>query len=223
MLSVALVGPADVDLDLAVTSYDANGNSILSLGGYSSGSVETVSSVLPEAGLYEVESMPAYTDQDGAFFIRASLDDPRFFGGQWATDATASSQYGDPEWAAPGDGSQRYRGCRRCRHRLGPAEADAGEQTLELVYDYPVVPAGVAIVESYNPGAVVKVEVWDIDSGEWVTLYEGDAAPTEEAYRVFRPTLASADFKTDSIRLTLDTAAVPGWNEIDAVQLFGRP
>ncbi len=224
MLSVALVGPADVDLDLAVSSYDANGNSILSLGGYSSGSVETVSYVLPEAGLYQVDVNASYTDQDGAFFIRANLDDPRLFGGQWATDATASSQLGDPENSplqATGPSDTPY--AADATTAWAAAEADAGEETLELVYDHPVIPAGVAIVESFNPGAVVKVEAWDIDGGDWVVLYEGAAAPSDEAYRVIRPELAPADFKTDSIRLTLDTAAVPGRNEIDAVQLFGRP
>jgi hypothetical protein len=56
-----------------------------------------------------------------------------------------------------------------------------------------------------------------------VILYEGEAAPTEETSRVFFPELTSVDFTTSQLRLTLDTAAVPGSNQIDAVQLFGRP
>ena len=224
MLSVALVGPDDVDLDLAVAAYDAEGNSTLSLGGYSSGSVEIVSYVLPAAGLYEVAINASYADAPGSFFVRAQIDDPRLFGGQWAVDATASSQFGDPQSGplqATGPSDTAYAG--DAVTAWASLDPDAGDETLELTYAYPVFPTGVAIVESYNPGAVVMVEALNIDSGEWVVLYEGEAAPTEEPYRVFRPELTPADFKTDSLRLTLDSAAVAGWNEIDAVQLFGRP
>ena len=125
----------------------------------------------------------------------------------------------------------------RCRPRASPntpaagdydtawasAETDAGEETLELTYEYSVVPAAVHIYESYNPGAVVAVEAYDADADEWVALWEGEAAATEEPIRVFSPEMTAPEFATNVIRLVLDTAAVEGWNEIDAVQLVGRP
>jgi hypothetical protein len=85
-----------------------------------------------------------------------------------------------------------------------------------------VRPSGVNIYESYNPGAVTMVEAFDDEAGEWVVLWEG-SEPTEEALRVFSPELETPAFAATRIRLTLDSDAVGGWNEIDAVELVGRP
>ncbi len=40
---------------------------------------------------------------------------------------------------------------------------------------------------------------------------------------VFSPDVTPTDFAVDTIRIVLDTDAVDGWNEIDAVELLGRP
>ncbi len=42
-----------------------------------------------------------------------------------------------------------------------------------------------------------------------------------EELAVFSPELTAVDFVTDQVRLTIDEAAVEGWNEIDAVKLIG--
>jgi hypothetical protein len=41
------------------------------------------------------------------------------------------------------------------------------------------------------------------------------------APRWFEPLLDRVDFETREIRLIVDTDRVPGWNEIDAVELIG--
>lgn len=224
LLTVFLVGPQDADLDMSVNGYNANGDHILSLSGYSSGSAEAVSYLLPEPGLYEVVVSAAYSEQGGYFFIQAQVVDPRFFGSQWATDAVASSVYGEEDYSAlQATGPNNTQAAGDYPTAWASKGADDGVETLELTYDVPVHPAGLAIYESYNPGTITTIEALDSESGDWVVIYEGEAAVTEEAYRIFIPEIAPVDFATNQIRLTLDTAAVPGWNEIDAVQLFGRP
>jgi hypothetical protein len=224
LLTVSLVGPEDVDLDLSVTGYNAQGDSILSLSGYSSGSVEVASYVVSEAGLYQVSVSAAYSDEGGYFFIEAQVSDPRLFGAQWAVDATASSEFGDSDYAAiQAIGINDSADAVDSPTAWAAAEDDAGTETLELTFDVPVNPYALAIVESFNPGAITLVEAYDADADAWTILYEGGAAPIEETSRVFFPELTSVDFTTSQIRLTLDTAAVPGSNQIDAVQLFGRP
>ncbi|MCB0183639.1 MAG: hypothetical protein KDE31_05215, partial [Caldilineaceae bacterium] len=217
-------GPEDADLDLTVNGYNEQGDSILNLSGYSSGSAEAVSYLLPEAGLYEVAVNASYSENGGYFFIQAQLVDPRFFGSQWAVDATASSQFGDENYSAlqatgpsdtPTAGDQIT--------AWASKDANGGVETLDLVFEVPVTPSGLAIVESYNPGAITTIEAYDIDTDTWVAIYEGTAGPVDEAYRVFIPEITPVDFVTTQIRLTLDTSTVEGWNEIDAVQLFGRP
>ena len=224
LLSVILVGPEAGDLDLTVNGYNSDGDSILSLSGYSSGSAEAVSYLLPEAGLYEVAVSASYSEEGGYFFIQAQVVDPRFFGSQWATDAIASSQFGEEGFsAAQATGPSNTLVASDADTAWAAKETDGGIETLELTYDVPVKPAGVAIFESYNPGAITTIEAYDSENDTWVAIYEGDAGPVEETYRVFAPEITPVEFVTTKIRLTLDTSTVEGWNEIDAVQLFGRP
>jgi hypothetical protein len=224
LLSVILVGPQNADLDLTVNGYNSSGDNILSLSGYSSGSAEAVSYLLPEAGLYEVGVSSNYSQMGGYFFIQAQVIDPNFFGSQWAVDAVASSEYGEENNSAlQATGPSDTAVAGDLPTAWAASEPDAGVETLELTYAVPVRPAGIAIVESYNPGAITMIEAYDIENDEWVAIYEGEAGPAEETYRIFIPELTPVEFVTDQIRLTLDTAAVSGWNEIDAVQLFGRP
>ncbi len=224
LLILVIVGPEDTDLDLTVNGYNGNGDNILSLSGYNSGSVEAVSYLIPEAGLYEVAVSASYSDEGGYFFIQAQVVDPRFFGSQWAIDAVASSQYGEEDYASlQATGPTDTPNAGDFPTAWASAEADAGVETLELSYEVPVKPSGLAIFESFNPGAITIIEAYDIDNGEWVVIYEGEAGPVDEPSRVFIPDLIAADFVTDQIRLTLDTSTVEGFNEIDAIQLFGRP
>jgi hypothetical protein len=223
LLTVALVGPASEDFDLSVNGFNARGDNILSLSGYSSGSAEIVSYVVAEPGNYAV-SVSSYGEDGGYYFLQAQVVDPRTFGGQWAIDAVASSQAGDDDFSAlQATGPSDSDGAPDSPTAWIAAEDDGGEETLELTFTVPVIPHAVVVTESANPGAITRIEALDPESGEWVVIYEGAAAPTEEGYRVFVPTLTPVDFATDQLRLTLDTAAVPGANQIDAVQLYGRP
>jgi hypothetical protein len=224
LLSVILVGPEAIDLDLTVNGYNSSGDHILSLSGYSNGSAEAVSYLLPEAGLYEVAVSANYSEQGGYFFIQAQVINPLFFGSQWATDATASSQYGEDTYSGlQATGPTDTPNAGDFGTAWASQDPDGGVETLELTYEVPVRPTGVAVYESYNPGAITTIEAFNDESGEWVVMYEGEAAPAEEDYRIFTPELTPVDFATTQIRLTLDTSLVEGWNEIDAVQLFGRP
>ena len=225
-LTVALIGPADetIDLDLNISGYSADGYAISGASGSSIGASEIVSLPLLEAGLYEIAVNAQYADADSDFILLARRQNPNTLAGQWAIDATATSQYGDDGYAAlqtTGAPNTPYAG--DFDTAWASEEAEAGEQTLELTYEHAVVPNVVNIYENYNPGAVISIEAFDAANNEWVILWEGDAQAVEERMRVFSPTLETVDFATDSIRIVLDTDAVDGWNEIDAVELAGRP
>jgi hypothetical protein len=96
---------------------------------------------------------------------------------------------------------------------------DMGEVWLELTYAVAVVPEGVRIRETLNPGAVAKV-LARVGDGPWESLWEGNAAEGESP-RWFEPPLARASGPVRTIRVVLDTNRVGGWNEIDAVELLG--
>jgi hypothetical protein len=99
-------------------------------------------------------------------------------------------------------------------------EPDMGEIWIELDYAEAVVPESVRVHETFNPGAIGRVLAQHPD-GTWITVWEGTAG-VGDAPRWFEPSLQSVRFTTRRLRLISDTSRVPGWNEIDAVELVGE-
>ena len=97
-------------------------------------------------------------------------------------------------------------------------DQDAGPEWLQLDFENAVDVAEVRIRESYNPGAISKVT--GIVNGQEVTLWEGTAqggaAPRDFVVPV------NGNLQANSVVVHLDTARMPGWNEIDAVELVGK-
>ncbi len=100
-----------------------------------------------------------------------------------------------------------------------PREQDGGEEWLKLDYENAVDLAEVRVRETHNPGAISKVTAF-LANGTEVTLWEGteppSQAPVEMSFQV------PNSVTTRSVKVYLDTKRVPGWNEIDAVELIGR-
>ena len=141
---------------------------------------------------------------------------------QWASSASASSEYGADSWSAnQATGEPDTSDYGDVATAWAPSGADVGIQWLEVGYDVPVRPTEVVIWELSGAGFVTLLEALDERSEEWVTLWEGsDGSP--DFLVGFSPPLAGTDVVTDTLRVTIDTA-VPGWNEFDAVGLFGVP
>lgn len=134
---------------------------------------------------------------------------------QWAHDATASSEYSSPDWSA--------------KQACGPPDtleggdaktawatkvADGGVETLTLRYRIPVLATKVRIHENLTPGGVIAIEI----GGKRV--WEGASAGGAP------PVWCEIDLKgvaASEITLAVDTARGAGWEEIDAVELIGRP
>lgn len=116
---------------------------------------------------------------------------------------------GEPDTLQAGDISTAW----------APLEQDGGEEWLKLDYERAVDIAEVRVRETHNPGAVSKVTAI-LPSGSEITLWEGTepavTAPVEMSFQV--PSSVTAQ----SVKVYLDTKRVPGWNEIDAVELIGR-
>ena len=139
----------------------------------------------------------------------------------WAEGARASSEYEAERWSAgqaAGRPDTPPGGDRPTA--WASKEADAGEEWLELRFGLELRPSKIRVHETYNPGALVKAEALAAD-GTWTTLWKGKAAAREgDPWRTLE--IAPGAPATRTIRLTLDSGAVPGWNEIDAVELIGE-
>ena len=139
---------------------------------------------------------------------------------QWATGATASTEYGQSSWAAlQATGEPNTPRAGDCSTAWASQAPDGDTEWLAVTFDIPVMPAMIRVHETYNAGSITKVEAKDA-TGAWRTLWEG-AARACETPRWFEVAVPKGIWTTREIRLTLDSDAVPGWNEIDAVELVG--
>jgi hypothetical protein len=99
-----------------------------------------------------------------------------------------------------------------------PRQPDGGAEWLKLDYKLEVMIAEVRVRETYNPGAVVKIAAL-LAGGEEALIWEGTEEPAQAP--VDRSFLNPQPIKARTVKIYLDTARVPGWNEIDAVELVG--
>lgn len=150
--------------------------------------------------------------------VAAPAPDPAPAPIHWATTVRdVSSQYGTPNWAAT-----RALGAPDVWPSHGdhvgawaPLAPDAGPEHLEVGFDAARRLSGLTIYETFNPGAVTRVELITED-GRRLEVHRAAPAPLGGAHRREIAFPCTAD-RIAAVRITLDTAAVPGWNELDAI------
>jgi sugar lactone lactonase YvrE len=143
---------------------------------------------------------------------------------QWASDATASSEYSDPSWAAvQAVGEPDTPEC----GDYGTAWASSGSDTvdwLEVTFDVPVYVTEINIVQTFNPDQVVQVDAIDAD-GELESIYTQEPVAVEDGCPYTLSLEGEAtDYAVYGLRITVDQSVLGlGWNEIDAVEIVGVP
>lgn len=143
---------------------------------------------------------------------------------QWAISATASSEYGSTSWTAmQATGAPNVDEC----GDNGLAWASFSNNTLEwieLTYATPVVPTEINIYQSYNPSQVVEVNVISPD-GVTYTVWTGN--PERVGFCPDQMTITidlDEEIVAQKVVITIDQSVLNmSWNEIDAVELIGRP
>jgi hypothetical protein len=145
--------------------------------------------------------------------------------GQWASEAAASSSYNDaqgdagwsPKQATGAPDVDKYSDD---QHAWAPKTQDGGIEWLDLKYLKPVHASEVRVRESLGSGAVIKVELFD-EAGAAHTVWQGVDPTKELNYLILK--FKSTEYRVNRVKVTLATNVIPGWNEIDAVQLVGKP
>lgn len=90
---------------------------------------------------------------------------------------------------------------------------------IKVGFAMPMNAAQVAVVEIFNPGAIEKIYLYD-ESDQERLIFEADSVgPIAEAGRMFRHIFPKTDYKVAGVKVVLATAAVPGFNELDAIAI----
>ncbi|MBN1284419.1 MAG: hypothetical protein JXB47_03395 [Anaerolineae bacterium] len=140
---------------------------------------------------------------------------------QWAVSATASSQYGSPDWGAmQATGAPDVSSCGDIQQAWASSQA-TGADWLRLEYAQAVQPTQINIYQTYNPGAVVKVEVVGEDGSAIALPDSADPPGNTPCPGVFTVDIAETLPPVNTVIVHLDQTITGDWNEIDAVELVG--
>ncbi len=143
---------------------------------------------------------------------------------QWASSATGTSQYGTDGWSfAQATGAPDTFECGDITTAWAGASATSDE-ILALEFDQEVIPTQVNIHQTYNPGAIVKVELSNTLTGETIEIAKSADPPGNTACPgVFTLDISDIQTPVNGVIIYLDQSITGNWNEIDAVELVGSP
>jgi hypothetical protein len=96
--------------------------------------------------------------------------------------------------------------------------ADGQDEWLLLTFGRAVRPSAVEVYESYSPGALERVTVFDARGKESEVWKGADPTPATSGMGTSKIKV-TADVTTRRVKIYLASTKVPGWNEIDAVAL----
>jgi hypothetical protein len=137
---------------------------------------------------------------------------------QWASTATASSEYSSSSWsAAQATGEPNVTECGDYVQAWAPSSSHEDPEWLQVGFNTAVYATGVRVHETYYSGFVIRIELIDTE-GLVHTIWTGiDITPC--------PGWLEIDFSSTSylVEGVIINTQIDGWEEIDAVELIGYP
>lgn len=169
---------------------------------------------------YYQRTHPNYRWEQGHWIhVPTPTDDPKPANTQWATSVRAfSTQYSTDGWSA-----QQVIGPPDVFPQAGDMpkawasqQPDAPGEFIEVAYARPIRVSAVEVYETFNPGAISQIDLITATR----TLSYAPAGSSDEPLTLHVPCTSEPVI---AVRVTLDSVAVPGWNEIDAIGLVPCP
>jgi beta-lactamase regulating signal transducer with metallopeptidase domain len=135
----------------------------------------------------------------------------------WSAGAKAEAKHGwSPEQIVGPPDAQAGMHDRRA---WASGTQDGQAEWIEASYEKPVQAVAVVIFETFNPGAISSVKVFEAEDKWYWALERRTAQPLAKSNQV--TTVAVHDERPiNKVRITIESVAVPGYNEIDAVGLL---
>ncbi|CAH0715702.1 unnamed protein product, partial [Brenthis ino] len=100
------------------------------------------------------------------------------------------------------------------------SSAIPSQDFVEVSFERAVYPLEVAVFETYNPGALVRI--WALGPTSWILLWEGEPEYAGDTPRIFSPPIREIKFPTRILRLEFNHRLLPYYTELDAVLLRGK-
>jgi hypothetical protein len=140
---------------------------------------------------------------------------------QWASSATATTQYGDPKWSAmQASSSPNVTVCGDNNNAWASSQSN-GVDTLTVKYIAPMIPTQVNIYESYNPGSITSIDLIPADGSAAIPVPKSADSALKACPGVFSVTLSGVTQPINAVAIHLDQTKSASWDEIDAVQMLG--
>ena len=135
---------------------------------------------------------------------------------QWATTASASSQYGSPAYGAvQATGAPNVASCGDSSSAWAPLGSGSGAEWLRLGYATPVYATGVRIHETYIGSFVTGLDLVEPNGTVHALSVAVDSTPCPGYFEL---SFSQTSYLVSAV--VIHTQA-PGWEEIDAVELAG--
>ena len=144
---------------------------------------------------------------------------------QWASAAVASSEYGVESWSAKqAAGAPNVNECGDNGLAWASESSNSAEEWIELTYATPVVPTEITIYQSYNPSQVVEVDVITTDGVSYPIWIGAPKLVAGCPNLLTLPVDLEGEIFVQKVRVVIDQSMLgTSWNEIDAVELVGKP
>ncbi|SNC77197.1 WD40-like Beta Propeller Repeat [Hymenobacter gelipurpurascens] len=94
---------------------------------------------------------------------------------------------------------------------------EGANEFIEIRFSKSLVAKQVTVVENFNPGSVTKIELVDTRGGKHQVYENESPGPLPEAFRSLQVTFSPGTYRTIGVIVTMNTKAVNGVNQIDAI------
>lgn len=101
-----------------------------------------------------------------------------------------------------------------------PKTGDNQREFIAVGFNTPVMADTIYVYETFNPNAIDTVYVRNAATQEWLMIWSDSAYDNGALVQLFAiPVPDSVNFPINGVRLAMNSPAVPGWNEIDAISV----
>jgi len=91
------------------------------------------------------------------------------------------------------------------------------DEWIKVAFRKPIRVQQISIAENFNPGAVIKIILYDSLGIEHLVYNKFSSVPIEEKGRMFNVFIPRTPYEVYALKILMDTEGVPGWNQIDAI------